>query len=73
MWALLFWLNAKTLFVYVLAFLLFRVFDIAKPFGIRLCDQSVKGGLGIMLDDLLAAILAAGCGYAILWGLNICF
>jgi phosphatidylglycerophosphatase A len=40
------------------AFVLFRVFDIAKPWPIRWLDQHVKGGLGIMLDDVLAAIYA---------------
>jgi len=40
------------------AFLLFRLFDIAKPWPIRWLDHSVKGGFGIMLDDILAAIYA---------------
>ena len=43
-----------------LAFLLFRLFDIAKPWPVRWVDRRVKGGLGIMLDDILAA------GYAVL-------
>jgi phosphatidylglycerophosphatase A len=37
------------------AFLLFRFFDIVKPPPIRYCDRNVKGGFGVMLDDLLAA------------------
>jgi len=40
------------------AFLLFRLFDIWKPAPIRQCDAKIKGGLGVMLDDLLAAIYA---------------
>jgi phosphatidylglycerophosphatase A len=36
-------------------FLLFRLFDIAKPLHIRILDRTVKGGFGIMLDDLVAA------------------
>lgn len=40
-------------------FILFRVFDIAKPWPIRWCDRHVSGGFGIMLDDLLAAVFAA--------------
>ena len=40
-------------------FVLFRVFDIAKPWPIRWCDRHVSGGLGIMLDDLLAGVFAA--------------
>lgn len=41
-----------------LGFLLFRGFDIWKPQPIRWVDQQVKGGMGIMLDDVLAAIPA---------------
>ena len=44
---------------YGMAFLLFRLFDIWKPFPVRYFDQHVKGGFGVMLDDLLAA------GYAL--------
>ena len=40
------------------AFLLFRVFDILKPWPIRTLDQRVKGGLGVMLDDVLAGVYA---------------
>lgn len=40
------------------AFLLFRLFDIWKPAPIRQCDARIKGGLGVMLDDLLAAVYA---------------
>lgn len=42
-----------------IGFVLFRLFDIWKPWPIRLIDQRVKGGAGIMLDDVLAA------GYAL--------
>ena len=41
------------------AFLLFRAFDIAKPWPIREADHRLRGGVGIMLDDVLAAIYAA--------------
>ncbi|MFC6633050.1 phosphatidylglycerophosphatase A [Microbulbifer taiwanensis] len=40
-------------------FVLFRIFDIAKPPPIRWADQKVHGGVGIMLDDILAGIFAA--------------
>jgi phosphatidylglycerophosphatase A len=40
------------------AFLLFRLFDIVKPWPIRWLDQTMKGGAGIMCDDLLAAVYA---------------
>jgi phosphatidylglycerophosphatase A len=42
-----------------LGFVLFRLFDILKPWPIRWCDRRVGGGLGIMLDDLLAGVLSA--------------
>jgi phosphatidylglycerophosphatase A len=42
-------------------FILFRLFDILKPFPIGWLDSKVKGGLGIMLDDVLAGVYAAIC------------
>lgn len=46
---------------FVLAFVLFRLFDIAKPFPISWCDQHVHGGFGVMLDDVVAAGMAIAC------------
>lgn len=43
----------------VLGFVLFRIFDIFKPWPIGWIDKRVQGGLGIMLDDVLAGIFAA--------------
>jgi len=43
---------------YAAAFLLFRAFDIWKPFPVSWLDRTVKGGLGIMLDDIGAALYA---------------
>ena len=43
----------------VLGFVLFRCFDILKPWPIRWFDRNLHGGLGIMLDDVVAAIPAA--------------
>lgn len=42
----------------IAGFLLFRLFDILKPWPINQIDEKVKGGFGIMLDDWLAAIYA---------------
>ena len=42
-----------------LGFLLFRLFDILKPWPIAWFDKQVHGGLGIMLDDLIAALFSA--------------
>ncbi len=47
-------------------FLLFRLFDIWKPWPIRLIDRSVEGGLGIMADDILAGIYANVLGLILL-------
>lgn len=47
-------------FFWVLAaFVLFRLLDICKPWPIREADHSLSGGLGIMLDDVIAGIFAA--------------
>lgn len=40
------------------AFVLFRIFDIFKPYPIKYFDQKLESGFGIMLDDVLAAIYA---------------
>lgn len=42
----------------LIVFVLFRFFDIVKPFPISWVDKQVSGGLGIMLDDILAGIMA---------------
>jgi len=41
-----------------IAFVLFRLFDIWKPFPIRTLERRVRGGLGVMLDDVAAALYA---------------
>ncbi len=42
----------------LVAFLLFRLFDIWKPFPIRQVERQVKGGFGVMIDDVIAAAYA---------------
>ena len=49
------------------AFVLFRLFDIWKPFPIRQCDARLKNGFGVMFDDLLAAIYAIISLKIVLW------
>jgi len=44
----------------VLGFVLFRLFDIWKPWPIKVIDRQVAGGFGIMLDDVVAALFAWG-------------
>lgn len=45
----------------LLGFILFRCFDIFKPWPICLLDKHIKGGFGIMLDDLVAGIFSLIC------------
>ena len=48
----------RTLGWLVAGFLVFRLFDILKPWPISWVDRQVHGGLGIMLDDILAAVFS---------------
>ncbi len=48
------------------AFILFRFFDILKPLGIRYLDTKIKGGTGVMLDDVLAGVYACICLHLII-------
>ncbi len=57
LWVSFSWLNV------LLGFIYFRVFDILKPWPINLLDRHVKGGFGIMVDDILAGLMAALCLY----------
>jgi len=43
----------------VAGFVLFRIFDVAKPWPIKWLDRQVHGGFGIMLDDLVAGVFSA--------------
>lgn len=72
-WLTMFMAPAGWLWV-VLGFVLFRIFDILKPWPIGPVDKTVHGGMGIMLDDVLAAVyawivlqaIAAVCGVGVL-------
>jgi len=44
-----------TIYYCATAFLLFRLFDVWKPYPISYVDNNIKGSLGIMLDDILAS------------------
>ena len=50
-----------------LAFALFRLFDILKPWPIRLADAHLKNGFGVMFDDLLAALYAIAALKGVQW------
>lgn len=49
----------------LMAFALFRLFDVVKPWPIGWVDRRTPGGLGIMVDDVLAGGMAMACLYAI--------
>jgi phosphatidylglycerophosphatase A len=53
-----------------MGFCLFRFFDILKPWPIGWLDRRVRGGLGIMLDDALAAVYAGACLQVIAFSLG---
>lgn len=63
----LFTLSFVTVDLWTLAagFILFRFFDITKPWPIYLVDRRIKGGFGIMLDDIIAAVFAIPILYLI--------
>lgn len=58
MWLIMVFLPTFNIAWCVVAFLLFRLFDISKPWPISSLDRRVKGGIGIMIDDTVAAIYA---------------
>lgn len=51
----------------LVGFILFRFFDILKPWPIGAVDRRVHGGFGIMIDDILAAVYAWVCLQALAW------
>jgi phosphatidylglycerophosphatase A len=51
----------------VIGFLLFRFFDILKPWPIRFFDERVHGGFGIMIDDIVAGAIACLCIHGIIY------
>jgi phosphatidylglycerophosphatase A len=52
------WLHSKWWWI-AAGFILFRLFDIVKPWPVSWADRRLDGGLGVMLDDVLAGIYAA--------------
>jgi len=52
----------------ITSFILFRFFDILKPYPINIIDKKMKSGLGIMLDDIIAGIYSTIAGF-IIWTL----
>ena len=48
----------NTLFVLFSSFLIFRLFDIVKPYPISLIDKKMKNALGVILDDIIAGLFS---------------
>jgi phosphatidylglycerophosphatase A len=48
----------KTILFVTIGFFLFRLFDILKPFPIRRLERGLKGGFGVVLDDVIAGVYA---------------
>ena len=46
---------------WLLGFVLFRIFDVLKPFPVSWLDTHLHGGIGIMMDDVMAGIYALAC------------
>ncbi len=55
----------ELIFLVIMPFCLFRLFDIIKPWPINWFDQNIHGGIGVMLDDILAAVFASVAQYAL--------
>lgn len=67
MWITLYFIPHSTITWIVIAFVLFRLFDILKPWPIRYLDRNVGGGFGIMIDDIIAGFMAAVCITILIW------
>ncbi|MCD8504193.1 MAG: phosphatidylglycerophosphatase A [Burkholderiaceae bacterium] len=61
------WALPEVLWVSALGFVLFRVFDVVKPWPIKMCDARVSGGFGVMLDDWVAALYAVVLAWMVWW------
>lgn len=57
----------KTIMALLAGFILFRIFDILKPWPIRVVDKNVHGGFGIMIDDVIAGVFACLCMHGLIY------
>ena len=63
--------NSDVYWVYLLGFVLFRIFDITKPQPAKWADTKLLNAWGVMLDDVFAGVYAAICLYLIYIFVNI--
>lgn len=61
----------KSFWIFVLGLVFFRIFDILKPWPISSVEKKLAGGLGIMLDDVVAGLFACGLLHGVLWVVNL--
>jgi len=54
----------------ILGFILFRLFDIWKPWPVSVADEKVHGGVGIMLDDVLAGLYSLLSLHIVIWSVK---
>ena len=57
-WIPLVWLPEPTILLYAVGLIAFRLFDITKPGPVGWCDRNIKGGLGVVVDDVAAGVFA---------------
>jgi phosphatidylglycerophosphatase A len=60
----------QTWYWILLGFLLFRFFDIFKPWPAKQFDASLHNGVGIMIDDVIAGLYALACMHLCIYGVN---
>ncbi|MCX8730239.1 phosphatidylglycerophosphatase A [Gilliamella sp. B2969] len=70
MWITLFFIPQVSILWVMIAFVAFRIFDMAKPWPIRWFDKRVPGGFGIMIDDVIAAIFSSITVYLFTYLIN---
>lgn len=51
--------------LFIVGFILFRLFDVLKPWPISWADREIQGGLGVMADDILAGVFAGSTVYVL--------
>lgn len=67
-WATYLFLPDPSVWMLVLGFVLFRIFDIAKPWPVKASEMMLPGGFGVMIDDVVAAVYAGAILTAVhLW------
>ena len=58
-WLALLFVNEPNITIFIIGLVAFRFFDIVKPGPVKWADENLKGGFGVVVDDLIAGVLAA--------------